>query len=159
MRMPRLSATRRRSAIDGFTTVELLIALVAIGILTAVALPSFNDAIRKSRRSEAFAALAAVQQAQERWRSNNATYTTDLSSSGLRVATSTPGGYYSVAIDSGPTATDYAATATAVSGSSQAADGNCVRLRVRTSSGNVFYGSAATSGSFDESTGNRCWSR
>lgn len=146
-------------AARGFTIIELTIALVVLGVLTALALPSFLDSIRKGRRAEAFAALAAVQQAQERWRSNNSIYSSDLSSSGLRVASTTPGGYYAITIDSSPTATDYAALATATSGTSQASDGNCVRLRVRVVGGNLFYGSAAASGTFDESAGNRCWSR
>jgi type IV pilus assembly protein PilE len=99
-----------------------------------------------------------VQQAQERWRSNNASYTTDLSSSGINLPTTTSGGYYGIAVDAAD-ATGYSVTASATTGSSQASDGSCARLRVRATGGNLFYGSAPASGSFDESAGNRCWSR
>lgn len=153
-----VSATAN-TAHGGFTVIEVLVALVVVGVLTALALPSFLESIRKGRRAEAFASLASVQQAQERWRSNHSTYSADLSSSGLKVASTTPGGYYTISIDGTPTATDYAALATAVASTSQAADGNCVRLRVRSAGGNLFYGSAAASGAFDESTSNRCWAR
>ena len=49
----------------GYTLIEVMIALAIIAILASVAMPSFFDSIRKSRRSEAVAALSAVQQAQE----------------------------------------------------------------------------------------------
>ena len=68
------TATGAPEATRGFTLIELMIAVAVVSILVAVALPTFNDAIRKGRRSEAFAALSQVQQAQERWRSNNANY-------------------------------------------------------------------------------------
>ncbi|MBK7458565.1 MAG: prepilin-type N-terminal cleavage/methylation domain-containing protein [Betaproteobacteria bacterium] len=61
-------AHARRETASGFTLVELMIAVVIVALLASIALPSFMDSIRKSRRSEAFAALSAVQQAQERWR-------------------------------------------------------------------------------------------
>lgn len=156
---------------QGFTLIELMISVAIVAILVAVALPVFNDSVRKGRRAEAFAALAGVQQAQERWRANNSKYADDTKLTaalpgGLGLGATTSGGYYAVAIDApvaaSPAATDstdYTVTATATAGKSQASDGTCVRLRVRSVGGNVFYGSAAASGSFDESAGNRCWAR
>ena len=41
----------------------------------------------------------------------------------------------------------------------QAADGNCRRLRVRVTGGNIAYGSSDGAGDFDESGSNRCWAR
>lgn len=41
----------------GFTLIEVMIAVVIVAILVAVALPAYQNSIRKSRRSEAFAAL------------------------------------------------------------------------------------------------------
>jgi type IV pilus assembly protein PilE len=149
--------TARRS--HGFTLVELMITLVVVAILSAVAYPSFMDSIRKSRRSEAFTALNAVQQSQERWRANKEAYSSSLAAppGGLGVASPTPSGYYSLAL-SDVTATGYSITATGVAGTSQAQDGDCVNLRVRVAAGNVSYGSAG-GGAFTEGAGNRCWSR
>jgi len=165
------ATTDCRSA-RGFSLIELMIAVAVVGILAAVALPIFNDSIRKSRRAEAFASLSGIQQAQERWRSNNNKYADDTklttaAPGGLGLAATTAGGYYALTIDAPLAAapspatdsTDHMVTATATAGTSQAADGTCVRLRIRSTGGNVFYGSAAASGSFDESTGNRCWAR
>lgn len=148
----------------GFTLIEILIAVAILGIISAIALPTFFDAMRKSRRTDAFTALSAVQQAQERWRANSPTYTDRLtalpsaSEPGLGLQATTANGYYTVAIDT-PTATSYNVVATAVSTRSQAQDGSCVRLRVRVDVGNITYGSAAATGAFDNSAGNRCWSR
>jgi type IV pilus assembly protein PilE len=148
----------------GFSLVELMIAVVVVGVLGAIAFPAFTDAVRKSRRAEAVTALSSVQQAQERWRGNQSSYTTSLTAAptadpaGLGLSSNTPGGYYTVTIDAA-NATSYTSTATAVSGTSQANDGNCARLRVRMDGGNVVYGSAAASGDFNESSSNSCWSR
>jgi type IV pilus assembly protein PilE len=150
----------------GFTLIELMIVVVVVAILAAIALPSFMDSIRKSRRSDAFAALSAVQQAQERWRGNNASYASALANTaasgsppnGLGLPETTSSGYYSLAL-SDVSATGYTATATGVSGKSQAADGTCVRLRVQMAGGNIIYGSAAAEGDFDVSSSNRCWAR
>ncbi|MCL4697714.1 MAG: prepilin-type N-terminal cleavage/methylation domain-containing protein [Burkholderiaceae bacterium] len=150
----------------GFTTIELLITIVILGILLAVALPSYQSSMRKSRRAEAFAALSNVQQAQERHRSTNATFTTLITAAttatppGLGLpATRTPNGYYDLAIGSAD-ATTYVATATAVTGTSQANDGDCAVLAVRVAGGNIRYGAGA---SIDWTAANtdpqRCWAR
>lgn len=148
----------------GFTLIEIMIAVAILGIISAIALPSFFDAIRKSRRTDAFTALSAVQQAQERWRANNPTYTDRLSAlpsasePGLGLPATTANGYYTVAIASAA-ATGYIVTATPVSTGSQVKDGACARLRVEVAVGNVTYGSATTTGGFDTAASNRCWSR
>ena len=144
----------------GFTLIELMIAVVVVGLLAAVALPSFLDSMRKSRRSEAFGALTLVQQAQERWRSNRATYTTYLTPlptdtpPGLGLpATSKPNDYYNILV-SAANATGYTVTATATAGS-QANDTGCQTLTVQIAAGNITY----TSGGSPDTDLNRCWVR
>lgn len=150
-----------RSHVRGLTLMELMIAIAILGILMSLALPIYKDSIRKGRRSEAFSALTAVQQKQERWRANNASYSTDMSAAtGLDIPTSTANGFYTISLDAAD-ATSYTVRASAVGGTSQAEDGNCSQLRVRLAAGNQLnYGSASSgASSFDESVGNRCWSR
>ena len=151
----------------GFTLIELMIAVVVVAILAAIAIPSYLDSVRKSRRSDAYTALTAVQQAQERWRANNPSYATNAqlslgvnaSPAGLGVNAATANGYYNVGI-SLPSNAGYTTTAVAVTGKSQANDGNCVRLQIRVADGNLFFGSAPASGTtFNESSDNRCWVR
>jgi hypothetical protein len=78
---------------------------------------------------------------------------------GLGLSATTGSGRYGISI-ANHTGTGYEVLATAVSTGSQANDGACAKLRIRTAGGNIIYGSTSLSGStFDESTGNRCWSR
>lgn len=60
----------------GFTLVELLVVLAIVGILAAVAIPSFTEQVAKSRRAEAMRGLGDIQLRQERWRANNTSYGT-----------------------------------------------------------------------------------
>jgi len=62
----------------GFTLIELMIVLAIVAILVALALPSFQDTVRKSRRSDAMNGILNIHLAQERYRANNATYGTAL---------------------------------------------------------------------------------
>ena len=148
----------------GFTLIELMIVVAVIGVLAMIAYPSFMDAVRKGRRSDAFAALSAVQQAQERWRGNRSAYTSSLTAlpsddpPGLGLPGTSAKGYYAISIDAADAA-GYTATAAAVAGTSQAGDGSCQRRRVRVAGGNIFYGSADGGGDYDESATNRCWAR
>jgi type IV pilus assembly protein PilE len=151
---------RQRRPESGFTIMELLIATVVLAVIVSLALPSYLDSIRKSRRADAVAALNAVQQAQERWRANRPTYSAHLATTeetpGLGLPGTTANGYYTVSL-SGASATGYTVTATAVSGTSQANDGSCQRMAVRMAGGNIEYGSGATEVAFPDA--HRCWVR
>ena len=155
------TSTPRLQGPLGFTLIELLITLVVVTIIAGVALPSFMDSIRKGRRSEAFAAISAAQQAQERWRGNNAAYSTALSDLGVTSPTSS--GYYDVAVSApaspGTLANGYVVTATGRSGTSQADDADCKKVGVQVIGGNITYGGCGSCGSLTFSSTNACWSR
>ncbi len=164
------SASRPASKVRhrGFTIIELMITMVIAAILLAVALPAFQSAMRKSRRTEAFNALTSIQQAQERHRSTNAAYTTLITEAvtatppGLaQPATRTSTGYYDLSISLvGTGNTTYTATASAVTGTSQASDGDCATLVVRVDGGNIQYGSGSSITWGGSNTDpNRCWAR
>jgi type IV pilus assembly protein PilE len=150
-----------RIAARGFTLIEVMIVVVVLGILAMVAYPSYQESVRKSRRSEAMTALMAVQQAQERWRGNNANYTTDLDDLGL--SSTTPSGYYAISIAaapaSAPLATAYVATAVGKDGTSQAADTQCRKLGVQMNGGNLSYAGCGSCDSLTYTPTNECWAR
>lgn len=58
----------------GFTLIELMIAVAIIGILTALALPSYQNSVRKGKRAEARTALSNLMLQQERYMTQNNTY-------------------------------------------------------------------------------------
>ena len=52
---------------NGFTLIELLVVVLIIGILAAIALPMYHDAVYKSRWAQGFQLGKSVQGALQRW--------------------------------------------------------------------------------------------
>ncbi|MCL4316407.1 MAG: prepilin-type N-terminal cleavage/methylation domain-containing protein [Gammaproteobacteria bacterium] len=99
----------------GFTLIELMIVVAIVGLLAAIAYPSYMDSVRKGRRAEAITALYQIQLAQEKWRANNSTYTGTLGTGGLGLSATVPASgtaYYDLAL-SNNSATGFTAKATA----------------------------------------------
>ena len=75
---------------QGFSLMEMMIVVAIIGILVAVAYPSYQEKIRETRRTEAIALTTKIMQAQERFFVNNLTYTTNLTQLGFGAAANLP---------------------------------------------------------------------
>lgn len=67
----------------GFTLMELLIAVAVVGILSAIAIPSYQAQMRQGYRSDAITEMQRILTAQERYYMNNKTYTADLTDLGF----------------------------------------------------------------------------
>ena len=57
---------QRRTTAQGFTLIELMITVAVVGILAAIAYPSYNEHVRKTRRADARAVLLVSAQWMER---------------------------------------------------------------------------------------------
>jgi type IV pilus assembly protein PilE len=102
----------------GFTLIELIIAVAVIGILSAIAYPSYQNHLSKSRRTDGMAALMKEAVLQERYAvQNNGCY----SSAALGGSTSA-NGYYDMSVSSN-NCDSYTLTATATG--VQSSDSDC----------------------------------
>ena len=127
----------------GFTLIELMVVIVIGTILLAVAIPSYQSQIRRSRRTEAKTAVLELAGREERFFSTNgAAYSVLPSDMGYTGAfpQAIGSGYYNITVCSPagncdpnanpPPAPSYYITATPVAGSSQAADAACTSFSV-----------------------------
>jgi type IV pilus assembly protein PilA len=56
---------------EGFTLIELLVVIIIVGVLAAIALPSFLNQIGKARGSEAKSNLGTINRSQQSYRLEN----------------------------------------------------------------------------------------
>jgi len=68
---------RRGSPARGFTLIELMITVAIVAILAAVALPSYQSYVMRSKRADAKNALLDLASREERYFSTHNAYTTD----------------------------------------------------------------------------------
>ncbi len=80
----------------GFTLIELLIVVAIVAILAAIALPSYNRYVERTRRADGREALLIVAAAQERFYTNRNRYTTDVATD-LGLGMTSENGYYTIA--------------------------------------------------------------
>lgn len=114
----------------GMTLTELLIAVAIVGILGAIAYPSYIDHVAKSNRTEAQRELLRIANLQEQFFMDRRVYTATLTDLGLPANPFiTESGEYSIA--SAVVGSTFVLTATAVTGGVQATnDAACTFLNV-----------------------------
>lgn len=89
--------TRRFRPCCGFTLIELMITVVVVGILASIALPSYQDYVRKSRRADAQAFMYEVASRQQHHLLDRRMYASTLTALSLLVPPSVSA-YYSIAL-------------------------------------------------------------
>lgn len=141
-----MRAARRTGTAAGFSLIELLLVLLAIGVLATLAYPSYAAQIARSRRIEAVVAIYQVQLAQERWRANRQRYAEQLADLGLTTALSPR---YRVTI-ADSTAAGYTLVASVVDARTDPA---CTSLSLSVQDGQTFYGSTGSA------PARACWNR
>lgn len=75
----------------GFTLIELMITVAVVGILAAIAYPSYQEQVRKSRRADAKSVLLQAAQWMERYYTENNRYDQNLAGTAVSTSFSTAG--------------------------------------------------------------------
>ena len=121
---------------SGFTLVELMVVLAIAAILLAIAVPTYQNQARKSRRTEAKTALLDFASREERYLSTNNAYSNAAANLGYSALPTVVGsGYYQLSVPAPVASTStapasFTATATAVIGKGQDKDTSCYSFTV-----------------------------
>jgi len=84
----------------GFTLIELLVVIIIIGILSAIALPSFLNQANKAKQSEAKQYAGSMNRAQQAKYAENGDFVKSVNDLGIGIKTQTSNYQYSI-VDGG----------------------------------------------------------
>lgn len=118
----------------GFTLIEMMMVIAIMAILVTIVVPSYQDYMRKGKRSDGVSGLLKMQLSQEKWRANNTTYATFANLG----SPTTEHGYYVLSVANN-TATGYIGKATAQGEQAKDTEGgtSCKVLTMTVSSSGV----------------------
>ena len=142
---------------SGFTLIEVMTVVVVIGILVAVALPSYQDHIRKGKRAEGKGALLKAAQLQERYFSDRNAYAgpADLSTlfgAGVNIYSgenpNNAGSAYRIVVVLGAGSTSYTLTAIPTASHNDPDVGGC---------GTLSLTSTGSRGKIGDKPMSQCW--
>jgi type IV pilus assembly protein PilE len=96
----------KKISVNGFTLIELMVTVAIVGILSAIAYPSYQNSVRQSWRSNAASCLVELAQGMERRYTANSSYVgATLPNNGCNTAEM--GTRYTIGFNGTPTATAF----------------------------------------------------
>lgn len=156
----------------GFTLIELMITVVVLGILAAIAYPSYTSYVAQARRSDATINLTRLAAVQEKFFTECGSYSpnfngtisdpipanrcTGLGAGPTAGLFTTQDGYYTIAITPGNTgalATSFTLTATPAGAQATSDLTKCSTLTINSA------GVKTATGTEGGATGGRCWKK
>ena len=94
-----LQHINKRRQDQGFTLIELLVVIIIIGILSAIALPSFLNQANKAKQAEAKQYVASLNKGQQAYYTEFGQFTGDVSALGVGIKTQTTNYAYGCTAD------------------------------------------------------------
>ena len=145
---------------QGVTLIELVVAVVIVGILASIAVPSYRNYVLRANRTEGRAALLALATAQEKFYLQCNTYTTDLDpdaatdcgTGNLRFPSTSERGYYTITVTAAD-ATGWSAEAEPAGNSPQGKDEKCQWFELTST------GTKSAKNSADALNNSECWGK
>jgi Tfp pilus assembly protein PilE len=142
----------------GLTTVEVLTAVVALVVITAVAIPMWHTRQLRERREDAMEALEAVQKAQDDYFAEHSRYAAPETlhgapPAGLGLARKSSRGFYDIEIGRSEDGLAYRAEARQVRSTEGEVDARCVQLALDQ------HGRRTASNAQGVDTSEDCWNR
>lgn len=167
--------TTRRASVSGFTLIELMVVVAIVSIIVAIAVPTYQNQIRHSRRTDAKTALLDASVREEKYLSLANTYSATPANIGytgsfpqkvgsgyyqiyvcMGTATTTTASSASCTATSGATTgTSFVVAAIAIAGTSQAKDTSCQYYAVDNTG--TQYSSDNVAGTSGNNTTPTCW--
>jgi type IV pilus assembly protein PilA len=115
-----LQHINKRRQDQGFTLIELLVVIIIIGILSAIALPSFLSQANKAKQSEAKQYLSSINKGQQAYYAENTKFADQITSLGIGLKTATNNYTYPAPVTAADGVTAIAQPANALKGYSAA---------------------------------------
>jgi type IV pilus assembly protein PilE len=142
---------------SGLTLIEILTAVVALVVITAVAIPLWQTHQLRARRADAIEALQAVQAAQDRHFAAHAEYADNARlvappPDGLGVASRSKLGHYAIEVRRSADGLGYLAIASATN-ADEPPDTHCVQMRMDQ------HGRRSALDHDNEDSSDDCWNR
>lgn len=106
----------RTAAARGFTLIEVMIVVAIVGILAAVALPSYTSYMRRGELPEAFTQLSVYRMTMEQYYQDNRSYGSGTTCAGGAITTPASAKYFTFACTLTNSGQGYTLTATGNAG-------------------------------------------
>jgi type IV pilus assembly protein PilE len=135
----------RHRSCRGWTLVDVTVVVAIVGIVAAMALPSYQEHLAKARRADAVAALTRLQFEQEQFRAANGNYALALQALRRAGSGASDQGHYRIALVA---AHPQSYIARARTTDDSAVDAGCTELTLTVADGVASHGPTA-----------RCWNR